>query len=83
MMAGFLATNAPALLIAVPLLGAFLAPVIGYFSRNARALWVLAIISILHLSHENHYNICFDLSAWKKYDQRLASYPLYYYLKVL
>ena len=45
-MAGFLATHAPALLIALPLLGAFLAPVIGHFSRNARALWVLAIISL-------------------------------------
>ena len=41
MIPGFIATNAPALLIAVPLLGAFLSPLIGKISQDARALWVL------------------------------------------
>ena len=31
---GFIATNAPALLIAVPLLGAFLSPLIGKSRRR-------------------------------------------------
>ena len=46
MIPGFVATNAPALLIAVPLLGAFLSPIIGMISRDARALWVLAVITL-------------------------------------
>ncbi len=46
MIPGFIAVNAPALLIAVPLLGAFLSPLIGKISKEARALWVLAVITL-------------------------------------
>ncbi|HII76446.1 MAG TPA: NADH:ubiquinone oxidoreductase [Methanolinea sp.] len=41
--------NAPALLIGIPLLGAFFSPLIGRISRDARALWVLAIITLTTL----------------------------------
>ena len=43
---GFIATNAPALLIAVPLLGAFLSPLIGKISKEVRALWVLGVMTL-------------------------------------
>jgi multicomponent Na+:H+ antiporter subunit D len=49
MISEFIIQNAPALLIAVPLLGAFLSPLICRISRDARALWVLAIITLTTL----------------------------------
>ncbi|HPA06931.1 MAG: NADH:ubiquinone oxidoreductase [Methanoregulaceae archaeon] len=49
MIPGYITTNAPALLIAVPLLGAFLSPLIGKISRDARALWVLAVMTLTAL----------------------------------
>ena len=49
MIPGYITTNAPALLIAVPLLGAFLSPLIGRISRDTRALWVLAVMTLTTL----------------------------------
>jgi multicomponent Na+:H+ antiporter subunit D len=42
--AEFILTNAPALLVIVPLLGAFLCPLIGKISARARTLWVGGIM---------------------------------------
>jgi multicomponent Na+:H+ antiporter subunit D len=40
-LADFIVTNAPALIVAIPLLGAFLCPVIGRISTTARNAWVM------------------------------------------
>jgi multicomponent Na+:H+ antiporter subunit D len=39
--ADFIVTNAPALLVAIPLFGAFTSPAVGRISRTARNLWVM------------------------------------------
>jgi hypothetical protein len=39
--ADFIITNAPALLVAIPLLAAFLCPFIGKISSTARNIWVM------------------------------------------
>lgn len=46
MIPGFIWTNAPALLVAVPLLGAFLCPVFGKLSRGTRSAWVGGIMLV-------------------------------------
>ena len=47
--AEFVLTNAPALLVIVPLLGAFLCPLIGKISARARTIWVTGIMLIAAL----------------------------------
>ncbi|MBP7121008.1 MAG: proton-conducting transporter membrane subunit [Methanolinea sp.] len=42
----FVWTHAPALLVAIPLLGAFLCPVIGKISRTTRTAWVAGIMLV-------------------------------------
>jgi multicomponent Na+:H+ antiporter subunit D len=44
MIPGFIVANAPALLVSVPLLGAFLCPLIGKVSSAIRNLWVMVIM---------------------------------------
>jgi len=42
----FIVTNAPALLVAIPLFAAFLCPVIGKTSSTARNLWVMGMMLV-------------------------------------
>ncbi len=44
--ADFLFTNAPALLVAIPLFAAFLCPVIGKISSTVRNLWVMGMMLV-------------------------------------
>ena len=44
--ADFIITNAPALLVAIPLFAAFLCPVIGKISSTARNLWVMGMMLV-------------------------------------
>jgi len=49
-MNGFLMTNAPALLIMLPLIGAFATPFIGRVSPRVRSAWVLLIMTLTTLT---------------------------------
>jgi multicomponent Na+:H+ antiporter subunit D len=49
-MTGFLVTHAPALLIMLPLIGAFTAPFIGRVSPKVRAAWVILIMTLTTLT---------------------------------
>ena len=42
--ADFIVTNAPALVVAIPLLGAFLCPLVGRISTTVRNIWVLGVM---------------------------------------
>ena len=44
--ADFIVTNAPALLVAIPLLAAFLCPVIGKISSMVRNIWVMGMMLV-------------------------------------
>ena len=46
MIGDIIGSHAPALIIAIPLLAAFGAPLIGRFSSTARNIWVLAAMAI-------------------------------------
>ena len=49
-MNGFLMTNAPALLIMLPLIGAFATPFIGRVSPRVRSAWVILIMTLTTLT---------------------------------
>ena len=44
--ADFIITNAPALLVAIPLFAAFLCPVMGKISSTVRNLWVMGMMLV-------------------------------------